>query len=286
MGDLSLAIGSMGGKGRAGVERSGELGCSARCSSQAATAILLDGVLFAPGSSMRRLVILVVPAALLALAACGGSNNKKATSPTAAGPTAPPAQTAAPAQAQRGSPTPGVSLEPPGAPPKAVTDITEQVRPKPGGRSPGFGFGQFEAYQPNEAAVSGFENPAAVLDLMNTTGRLGGYLRQITTPDSPGGAGVTIDVWKDAAGAKQYFDQYPRPAAGTQYQEITLPQPLGEQSFAIQVTGNGQIGYSIAWRRGRIILGVGEFFLPDKASLDALQPLIDLLDQKAQAAQQ
>jgi hypothetical protein len=223
-------------------------------------------------------------AVALGSAACSGSNNKTNSS-SAVGPTAPPAQTAAPPVARR-SPTPEAALLPPELPPKAVTEITDQVRPKPGDLPPGFGFGQFEAYQPNQVAISGFDDPAGVLQRMNETGRLGGYLRQITTPDSDGGAAITIDVWKDAAGAKQYFDQYPRPAAGTQYQEITLPQPLGEQSFAIQVTLNGQTGYSISWRRGRIILGVGEFFPPGKASLDALQPLIDLLDKKAQAAQQ
>ncbi len=221
-------------------------------------------------------------AVALGCAGCSGTNNR--TSSTAIGPTAPPAQTPAPPTARR-SPT-QAALLPPELPPKAVTDVTDQVRPKPGELPPGFGFGQFEAYQPNQVAVSGFDNPAAVLQRMNETGRLGGYLRQITTPDSAGGAAITIDVWKDAAGAKQYFDQYPRPAAGTQYQEITLPQPLGDQTFAIQVTLNDQNGYSISWRRGRIILGVGEFFPPGKASLDALQPLIDLLDKKAQAAQQ
>jgi len=227
--------------------------------------------------------MLALVAAALVLTACGGSNHKR-NSPRAAGPTAPPAQTAT---AERGaSPTPAVTLRPPGAPPKAVTDITEQVRPRPGELPPGFGFGQFEAYQPNEVAVNGFADPAAVLQRMNQTGRLGGYLRQFTTQESPSGAAITIDVWQDAAGAKQYFDQYPRPEAGTQYHEVTLPRPLGDQSFAIEVTSNGQTGYSLSWRRGRIILGVGEFFPAGNASLAALQPLIDLLDQKAQAAKQ
>lgn len=237
---------------------------------------------------MRRPIVTALAACLavaLGGAACSGSNNAKP--PTVVGPTAPPAQTAAPPVARRSpSPTPAGALLPPEIPPKAVTDITEQVRPRPGDLPPGFGFGQFEAYQPNQVAVTGFDNPAAVLQRMNATGRLGGYLRQITTPDSPGGAAITIDVWKDAAGAKAYFDQYPRPQVGTHYQEITLPQPLGDQSFAIEVMANGQTGYSISWRRGRIVLGVGEFFAPDKASLDALQPLIEMLDKKAQAAQQ
>lgn len=236
---------------------------------------------------MRRSIVTAL-AACVAIAfggaACNGSNNAKPA--IGGGPTAPPPQTAAPTVVGRRSPTPEAALLPPSLPPRAVTDITDQVRPKPGDLPPGFGFGQFEAYQPNQVAITGFDDPAAVLRRMNETGRLGGYLRQITTPDSAGGAAITIDVWKDAAGAKQYFDQYPRPQAGTQYREITLPQPLGEQSFAIEVMANGQTGYSISWRRGRIILGVGEFFPPGKASLDALQPLIDLLDQKAQAANQ
>src|SRR5581483_9046928 len=205
------------------------------------------GAVVAPRRAMRRPILTTLAASAavaLGCAACSGSNNAKP--PTAVGPTAPPAQTSAPPVARR-SPTPEAALLTPELPPKAVTDITEQVRPRPADLPPGFGFGQFEAYQPNQVAISGFDNPAAVLQRMNETGRLGGYLRQITTPDSSGGAAITIDVWKDAAGAKQYFDQYPRPAAGIQYQEITLPQPLGEQSFAIEITLNGQTGYSISW---------------------------------------
>jgi len=224
--------------------------------------------------------------ALLALTACSGSNKK--TSPSL--PTVAPSFPARSAQTPRGA---GIATPPvaqrfvtPAPSPAQVTDLTDMIRLRAGDLPQGFGLGQFQAYQPNEAAVNGYENPQDVLSRMNATGRLGGLVQQITSPDSQGGLGVTIDVWKDAAGAKTFFDQYPRPDPSITYKEITLPQPPGEQVFAIQASTNGQTAYSVSWRRGRLILGVGEIFPAGKESLDKLQPIIDLVDRKAQAAAQ
>ena len=237
----------------------------------------------------------------LLLTACSGANTTGGATNTGRGKnadvnTAPSAVASAPAPqtgtAGRATPTatadgtPGATLRGAPVPSKAVTDITEQVRPKSGELPQGFGFGQFQGYQPNESAVQGFANPEALLKRMNDTGRLGGFFQQIGMADSPGGAGITIDVWQDAAGAKAYFDDYPRPEGNVDLNEIPVPQPLGEQSYAIEYRLNGQTGYSLAWRRGRIILGAGAAFPPGKAALDKLQPLLDLLDKKAQAAQQ
>lgn len=242
---------------------------------------------------MRRFVP-IAALGLLLTACSGGANSNTNTNrnagavPTVAA-SAPSAQTAMasrPTAAATPEGTPGPTLRGAPVPAKAVTDITEQVRPKSGELPQGFGFGQFEGYQPNESAVQGFANPDAVLQRLKDSGRQGGFFQQITMADSPGGAGITIDVWKDAAGAKAYFDDYPRPDKSVDFSEISLPRPLGEQSFAIEYRVNGQTGYSLAWRRGRIVIGAGASFPPGKASLDKLQPLLDLLDKKAQAAQQ
>ncbi len=219
---------------------------------------------------------------LLALCACSSSNNASS-APTASRTiaTAPPAQTAIIAARTPGAP----ALATPAPAPADVTRLTEQVRLKITELPQGFSFGQFAGYQANEAAVTGFDDPQGVFNRMNSTGRLGGYVQSLVAPDSSG-ASYTIDVWKETAGATSYFDQYPRPDKSLTYQAIDLPRPLGDQSLAYQYQANGQTGYAVAWRRGRLILGAGELFMPGKESIDKLMPLITALDQKAQAAQQ
>jgi len=229
---------------------------------------------------MRFIPVTTAIAALLLGAACSGSSSSGNRAGVVA--TAPPAQTAV----IRNS-TPAQQLEaatPPPLPPD-VTRLTDEVKLKITELSREYGYGPFAAFQTNEAAVGGFDNPNAVLKQLNDTGRQGGYVQSLTSVDGPGGA-FTVDIWKDAAGAKSYFDQFPRPPQGITFQEIQLPQPLGEQSFAYEYRLNGQTGYSLAWRRGRIILGLGLQYFPGKESLDKVLALAMQLDQKAQAAKQ
>jgi hypothetical protein len=123
-----------------------------------------------------------------------------------------------------------------------------------------------------------------VLKLFTDTGRQDGYIQQVNSPDGGSGIGVSIEVWQDAAGAKAYFDQFPQPPAEAKAQPFALPQPLGEQSFAYRYAAGAGSGTSIAWRRGRVVLGVGET-ASGQAVLDHLQQIAALLDAKAQAAQ-
>jgi len=228
--------------------------------------------------SMRRTTLVTLVAVLLVVSGCGGS---KPSNNTVLVPTAPPAQTAV----IRASTPSRAGITTPEPPSNAVTGVVDQLRLKITELPRDFGYGQFAAYQSNEAAVAGFDDPVGVLDRMNKTGRLGGYVQQLTTPDGPTAA-YTIEVWKDAAGAKAYFDQFPRPDKSLSYKVITLPQPLGDQSFAYQYDAGSKTGYSIAWRRGRFILGAGDSFASGKESLDRIMQIVNLLDQKAQSLPQ
>jgi hypothetical protein len=232
---------------------------------------------------MRKLSAYVVLVAALVLGACGGNSKPadRAGANVAARPTAPPAQPPLPF-----TPTPILDLGTPEPPPPDVVTLTDQVRLKITQLPRDFGYGQFQAYQSNQQAVSGYDDPQGVLARMNATGRRGGILQQIITPLNPTGAGITVEVWKDAAGAKQYFDQYPRPEKSLKYQVIDPPRQVGDQTFAIRYELGGNVGYVISWRRGRLILGVGDQFQPGKESLDELMALVDLLDKNAQAAKQ
>ncbi len=229
---------------------------------------------------MRFIAVTTAIAALLLVAGCSGSNSPGNRAAVVA--SAPPAQTAV----IRNS-TPAQQLEaatPPPLPPD-VTRLVEEVKLKITELPREYGYGPFAAFQTNEAAVSGFDDPNAVLKQLNDTGRQGGFVQSLTNVGGQGGA-FTVDVWKDATGAKSYFDQFPRPPKGITFQEIQLPQPLGEQSFAYEYQLNGQTGYSLAWRRGRVILGLGLQYFPGKESLDKVMALAMQLDQKAQAAKQ
>ncbi len=149
----------------------------------------------------------------------------------------------------------------------------------------GLGIGGLAGYQTIQAAVNGYDNPPAVMELMARTGRGGGYIEQITTAESSNGAGMSIEVWLDAAGAKTYFDSYPRPEAGFQYEQIDVPG-LGDQVFAYRYHSNGRTGYAISWRRGRIVMGVGESLDPANDSIDHVMTIVNLLDKKAQTVPQ
>lgn len=236
---------------------------------------------------MRSLLILpTVALAAMLLLACSGSN-KPAASSSAAAVATPRATVPPPQNGPVADPTPDLSLGTPQPEPKDVKDLTDQVHFTITQLPRGFAIGPIpEAFQDNAQAVSGYDNPSAVFDRMNATGRLGGILQQITTPLNPAGAGITVDVWKDASGAKTFFDQFPRPEAGVQYTDFTPPKPVGDQSFGIRYQIGGTVGYVLSWRRGRLILGIGDAFPAGKESVDELMTLVNLLDQNAQAVKQ
>jgi hypothetical protein len=201
----------------------------------------------------------------------------KQTAPAASAPgaVAGAAATAAPATGPAVSQVPAVDAR----------ELIDNVKLNAADLPAGYGLGGLQGYQTSEMAVNGFADPAAVRAQMIRTGRTDGYIEQITTPESSNGAGVSVEVWQDATGAKAYFDNYPRPSSDVDYQQIDVPG-LGDQVFAYRYTINGQTGYSIAWRRGRIILGVGEMVGNASDGLEKVLAVARLVDQKAQAAAQ
>ncbi|MHB8574309.1 MAG: hypothetical protein ACYDCQ_03160 [Dehalococcoidia bacterium] len=210
-------------------------------------------------------------------------------SPAVAAPTGKAAPTGSPPDsglnAPTGTPDTSGGNQPISTAPTPAADITatlDQIKLVSADLPTGYGLGSLAAFEPNERATAGFENPDQVLALMNSTGRIGGDVQQVFTPDGGNGAGVSIEAWDSAEGAKVYFDQFPKPA-NVQYHEVTLPQVPGDQVFAYQYTAGAGSGISIAWRRGRFIIGVGEALGADQ-SLDNLMQLIQILDGKAQKA--
>lgn len=149
----------------------------------------------------------------------------------------------------------------------------------------GFSLGSLFAYQPNEQAIIGYADPQSVLDLLNSTGRQDGYVEQINGPGSSS-FGVSIQVWKDAAGAKAFFDQHPLPDSSVSYQQVQLDQPIGEQYQALKIAVGAGSRYALSWRVGRVVLGIGGDAGPDGKPSQSMLQLVDLLTKRAQAAQQ
>jgi hypothetical protein len=168
------------------------------------------------------------------------------------------------------------------ADPRALIDL---IRLNNSNLPSGFSLGQLFAYQPNEQAIVGYADPQAVLDLLNSTGRQDGYIEQIVGPGNSS-FGVSIQVWKDAAGAKAFFDQHPLPDSSVSFQQVQLDQPIGEQYQALKIADGSSSRYALSWRVGRVVLGIGGDAGPDgKPSREMLQ-LVDVLTKRAQAAQQ
>ncbi len=237
------------------------------------------------------------PAAAEASATPGASPTAAATSAAAPAATAAqtaPAATVAPSASATSAATAAPATSAATAAPSAASgagssasasDLIDQIKLTAADLPSGFNIGALSGHQSNEQAITGYADPQAVLKLFNDTGRQDGYIQQISSPDSGSGIGVSIEVWGDAAGAKAFFDQYPSPPADVKAQPFTLPQPLGDQSYAYQYALGAGSGTSIAWRRGRVVLGVGEA-ASGQAALDHLLQIAAILDAKAQAAQQ
>lgn len=149
----------------------------------------------------------------------------------------------------------------------------------------GYSLGGLSGHESNEQAITGYADPQGVLKLFNDTGREDGFIQQISSPDTGSGIGVSIEVWRDEAGAKAFFDQFPSPPAEVKPQPFDLPTPLGDQNFAYRYALGAGSGTSIAWRRGRVVLGIGEPASGD-AALNHLLQIAAILDAKALAAQQ
>jgi len=220
-----------------------------------------------------------------AAAAASATTAAQAPTPTQAATAAPATAAATAPPAATATSAPAASAASGARSAASAGDLIDQIKLTAADLPSGFNVGGLAGHQPNQQAITGYADPQAVLKLFNDTGRQDGYIQQISSPDTGSGIGVSIEVWGDEAGAKAFFDQYPSPPADVKPQPFTLPQPLGDQSYAYQYALGAGSGTSIAWRRGRVVLGVGEA-ASGQTVLDHLLQIAAILDAKAQAAQQ
>jgi len=219
--------------------------------------------------NQARRAIILASAALL-LSACGGGKAAVRRAPAA---------TATHASATAAAPTP----PPLGAVPTLAPDLAATLKSYAlalGDLPSGYSLG-VQQELPNATASQGYADPAAVAKEIEQSGRQGGIAQQVFSATSGGELGVTIEAFKDAAGAQAWVAHPPPYPASMNATPATLPAPLGEQDAAIHWTQDGNSGYVINFRRGRFVFGLGLSAPAGTESLNALLPLAQALDAKA-----
>ncbi len=219
---------------------------------------------------MRQLLFLALPGLVL-LTACKGDGAHAG----ASGPNGSPARvTGAGATAPAATPSTGLPPEVSNALRRYALDQSDL----PIGYSTGLLIDV-----PNEAALSGFADPQAAQQELTSAGRLGGIGQQIFPPSSvASSAGISIELFKDAAGAQQWVTQPPALPADMDPMPADTSQTIGETMSAIHWSQGGQSGYVLNFSRGRVAFGIGIAAPSGQESLDPAFALAELLDQKAQ----
>jgi hypothetical protein len=135
---------------------------------------------------------------------------------------------------------------------------------------------------PNQQAAFDYGDPQAAQHEIADTGRQGGLGQQIFPPAGVAGSiGVSIESFKDAAGAKHWAAEPPGMQAGLNATPVDPGGSFGEASSAVHWNQGAQSGYVLNFSRGRIVYGVGLAAPSGQESLAPVQELARSLDQKA-----
>jgi hypothetical protein len=136
---------------------------------------------------------------------------------------------------------------------------------------------------PNQQAVLDYGNPKAAEQEIAETGRQGGLGQQVFPPPTvTGSIGVSIEVFKDEAGARRWAADPPAMQANLNPTPVDASGPFGEASSATHWTQGAKSGYVLSFSRGRIVYGIGIEAPTGTESLTPAQELARSLDQKAQ----
>lgn len=219
----------------------------------------------------RNQIMVIVPTAALLFAACGSGKGVAGKTP-APNPTQGRATTTSTAAAPPAAAVPTLSA--------GLTDTLKKYALTPADLPSGYALG-LQQQLPNETASAGFADPAAVVKEIQQSGRQGGIAQQVISTTGAGEMAVTVEAFKDAAGAQDWVAHPPAYPPSMNATPATLPQQLGEQSTAVHWTQDGNGGYLVSFRRGRFVFGLSLGAPSGKESLDALLPLAKSLDANA-----
>ena len=135
---------------------------------------------------------------------------------------------------------------------------------------------------PNDQAANDYADAQVAKQEMSDTGRQGGLGQQLTGPPSIAGTlGVSIELFKDAAGAQRWASQPPASSPALQMTPEPVDRPFGDASSAMHWSQGGQSGYVLSFSQGRIVYGLGIQAPAGQESLVPLEVLAQSLEQKA-----
>jgi hypothetical protein len=134
---------------------------------------------------------------------------------------------------------------------------------------------------PNEQAVNDYADPKAAKQEIADTGRQGGLGQQIMGPPSANGTfGLSIELFKDAAGAQRWASQPPASPPDLQMAQVPQDQRYGDASSTMHWSKGAQSGYVLSFSRGQIVYGLGIQAPSGQESLGPLQTLAQSIELK------
>lgn len=212
---------------------------------------------------MRPFFVVTAVAAAICLAGCRAPSRSQAGSATAA---------------KTASATPAAT-PPSSLPPGVLTTLRHYAlvqNDMPAGYATG---GILEV--PNDQAASDYADPQQAKQEIGETGRQGGLGQQINGPPSVAGTlGLSIELFKDPAGAQRWASQPPPSPAALQMAPVPNSPSFGDASSVLHWSQGAQSGYVLSFSRGQVVYGLGIQAPSGQESLDPLETLAQSIEQK------
>jgi hypothetical protein len=135
---------------------------------------------------------------------------------------------------------------------------------------------------PNEQAANDYADPNQATQEITETGRQGGLGQQLFGPGSVvGSLGLSIELFKDAAGARRWAAQPPPSPAALQMTPVEADRSFGDASSVMHWSQGAQSGYVLSFSEGSVVYGLGLQAPSGQESLAPLETLAQSIDKKA-----
>jgi hypothetical protein len=134
----------------------------------------------------------------------------------------------------------------------------------------------------NDQAASDYADPNQAMQEIMETGRQGGLGQQLFGPATVvGSLGLSIELFKDAAGARRWASQPPPSPAALQMTPVTAARSFGDVSSVMHWSQGAQSGYVLSFSEGAVVYGLGLQAPAGQESLAPLEALAQSIDKKA-----
>jgi hypothetical protein len=135
---------------------------------------------------------------------------------------------------------------------------------------------------PNQQAANDYADPNQAMQEMSDTGRQGGLGQQLFGPGSVVGTlGLSIELFKDAAGARKWATQPPSSPPALQMVTAPADRTFGDASSVMHWSQGAQSGYVLSFSEGPIVYGLGLQAPTGQESLAPLDTLAQNIERKA-----